>query len=236
MAGNTATQSSVPVTGCPRDEAGEGCAGWGGGGVGLRPLQETRVLRPLTPGHRSGRPEGSEEGQQTTRECAGSGASQDSGVQGFWCGTGWGRGPERRGGPRGGLSSQQGRSEGGAGRGGTAAAGPPRGHTWEPPPRTHMGTSLGMLAGLGCLQEPPGDAGRLGCLWEPPGDTCASPSSLCSGVALSPICSQLHHILHASENRPSQGDARGRLVFAPPLAQPLGPGIRCHQASRASPV
>lgn len=128
MAGNTATQSSVPVTGCPRDEAGEGCAGWVGGGVGSRPLQETRVLRPLTLGQKSGHPEGSEEGQgqQTTRECVGSRASQDGGVPGFWCGTGWGRDPERGGGPRGGLSSQQGRSEGGAGRGGTAAVGPPR--------------------------------------------------------------------------------------------------------------
>ena len=212
--------------GCPWDEAGEGCAGWVGGGVGSRPLQETRVLRPLTLGHKSGHPEGSEEGQgqQTTRECVWSRASQDGGVPGFWCGTGWGRDPERGGGPRGGLSSQQGRSEGGAGRGGTAAAGPPQGHTWEPPPLgTHTGTSLGMLAGSGCLPEPPGN-------------TCASPSSLCSGVALSPICSQLHHILHASEDRPSQGDARGCLVSAPPLAQPLGPGIRCHQVSRASPV
>lgn len=156
VAGNTDTQSSVPVMGCPRDEAGEGCAGWAGGGVGPRPLQETRVLRPLTPGYRSGRPEGSEEGQgqQTTRECAGSGASQDGGVQGFWCGTGWGRGPERGGGPRGGLSSQQGRSEGGAGRGGTPQRGPPWGHTWEPPRDTH-GDLPGDAGGSGCLRGPP---------------------------------------------------------------------------------
>lgn len=174
VAGNTATQSSVPVMGCPRDEAGEGCAGWAGGGVGPRPLQETRVLRPLTPGYRSGRPEGSEEGQgqQTTRECAGSGASQDGGgVQGFWYGTGWGRGPERGGGPRGGLSSQQGRSEGGAGRGGTPQRGPPLG--------THMGTPPGHTRG------PPWGRWRVGVPAGTPLGTHAHPPALCVPVLLS---------------------------------------------------
>ena len=145
--------------GCPWDEAGEGCAGWVGGGVGSRPLQETRVLRPLTLGHKSGHPEGSEEGQgqQTTRECVWSRASQDGGVPGFWCGTGWGRDPERGGGPRGGLSSQQGRSEGGARRGGTAAAGPPQGHTWEPPPTVRTrGPLWGCWLGRGACRSPLG--------------------------------------------------------------------------------
>lgn len=91
---------------------------------------------------------------------------------------------------RGGLSSQQGRSEGGARRGGVPTAGTtPRGR--QPGRGTRGGT---------------------------PRDAHLSPSSPCSGVALSPICSQAHHILHVSEGRPSQGDLRGRPASAPPAA------------------
>lgn len=66
--------------------------------------------------------------------------------------------------------------------------------------------------------HPPGDQPGRSTRGGTPRDAHLSPSSPCSGVALSPICSQAHHILRVSEARPSQGDLRGRPASAPPAA------------------
>ena len=119
----TATQSSVPTTGRPRDEAGEGCTGWAGGGVGLRPPQVTRVLKPLTRGRSRGALQGPADNPGA---CGvwGIPGRRDSGVL-VWVGLVGGCREGRR--AHRGLSGQQGRSESGARRGGVPTAGTPPG-------------------------------------------------------------------------------------------------------------
>ena len=170
----------------------------GGWGVGLRPPQVTRVLKPLTRGRSQGCPAGPADNPGACRVWSIPG-QQDSGVLVWVRLRGTPRGEE---GPQEASAVSRGDQRVGPGEAVCPQRGPPQGR-W--PGRDAHGDT--------------------------PGDALVSPSSVCSGVALSPLCSQAHHILHASEARPSQGDLRGCPASAPP-ATPASRPWRASQPLR----